>query len=72
MYNNIAALWKKTKTFVAVATIWLSNGGYPIRTVLKSNQNDGAKNRLMMCHHEWCCSSVAARKLCSRLVCFSA
>ena len=53
MYNNIAALWKKTKTFVAVATIWLSNGGYPY-TVLKSNQNDGAKNRLMMCHHEWC------------------
>ena len=30
MYNNIAALWKKTKTFVAVATIWLSNGGYPV------------------------------------------
>ena len=54
MYNNIAALWKKTKTFVAVATIWLSNGGYPY-TVLKSNQNDGAKNRLMMCHHEWLC-----------------
>ena len=36
-------------------TIWLSNGGYlGILVLLKSNQNDGAKNRLMMCHHEQC------------------